>query len=442
MRRISGLLILTACVDYGLNAPPVQPAEPGEPVVEGRVIEVVPERIDLVGVCGADGATVEVKSVGTEPLTVTGLYLDALGWEAAAPFPIVLQPGESQFVELIATGDAVGALAIDSDDPMRPSVPVPLRAQLDKPPQVSVQFPIAGTGLPLGAFEAWAEVRDDVDPAETLAVRWASDRQGLLSDTPPVLGETGFTWAAPRPLGEHVLTLDVTDSCDNTTTAVIPVCQGEGWTEEDATFAGWQLSGTADWDDINEWLELTPNVLYAIGSAFDTAHPTNAGAVTIDFDFYIGDGSGADGISLTALDTSRATGFLGGNGCGIGYGVASCSPGPGLPGWSIEVDTHYNESVDAVPVDHLAFSFDGRVDSPEAYTVLDEMEDTGWHHMSVMVLSPRVVVAVDGRTALDIVVDPDRLDFEAYVGFTASTGGLTNRHLIDGLAVSEPLCQE
>ena len=39
-------------------------------------------------------------------------------------------------------------------------------------------------------------------------------------------------------------------------------------------------------------------------------------------------GTGADGISLTALDQSRMTGFLGGAGCGLGYGAAGAGYWP------------------------------------------------------------------------------------------------------------------
>ena len=72
---------------------------------------------------------------------------------------------------------------------------------------------------------------------------------------------------------------------------------------------------------------------------------STAGA-EIAFDFYIGDGSGADGLTFTALDVNRMTTFLGESGGGIGYG--------GLPGWTIEIDAYYNGGADPTPNDHLA----------------------------------------------------------------------------------------
>ena len=85
---------------------------------------------------------------------------------------------------------------------------------------------------------------------------------------------------------------------------------------------------------------------------------------------------------------SRETGFLGGTGCGIGYGgSADCTAGPALPGWTLEIDTYYNGGVDPTGDDHLAFTFDGDVDAYKAWAPLPEMEDTGWHYVEVSVVA-------------------------------------------------------
>ena len=117
----------------------------------------------------------------------------------------------------------------------------------------------------------------------------------------------------------------------------------------------------------------------------------------IEFQFYIGDGTGADGLSLTAMDVNRMTSFMGGEGCGLGYGAgADCTPGPALPGWSIEVDTYFNLEQDPTPADHVMFTFDGDVGKPSVWAELPEMEDTGWHTMRVLVDQPHVLVEIDG----------------------------------------------
>ncbi len=86
------------------------------------------------------------------------------------------------------------------------------------------------------------------------------------------------------------------------------------------------------------------------------------------------------------------------------------------------------------------FTFDGDVDQPAAWAVLPEMEDTGWHTMKVEVAAPHVKVQIDGVTYIDANLSGN-FSFPAYVGFTAGTGSLTNRHLIDSLQVTENICE-
>ena len=104
------------------------------------------------------------------------------------------------------------------------------------------------------------------------------------------------------------------------------------------------------------------------------------------------------------------------------------------------MDTYYNEGQDPTPDDHLMFTFDGDVDDPATWVALPEMEDTGWHEMVVDVSAPHVTVQIDGVTYLDTDLSGN-FSFPAYVGFTAGTGGLTNRHLIDSLQVTEYICE-
>jgi hypothetical protein len=69
------------------------------------------------------------------------------------------------------------------------------------------------------------------------------------------------------------------------------------------------------------------------------------------------------------------------------------------------------------------------------------MEDTGWHQMTVEVVAPNVRVNIDGVDYIDQALS-GTLNFPAYVGFTAGTGGLTNNHLIDALQVTDYVCPE
>ena len=81
----------------------------------------------------------------------------------------------------------------------------------------------------------------------------------------------------------------------------------------------WHFEGTALWDTTNEWVELTGPFTAQAGTAFQTSAAVTSDNVVIEFEFYASGGSGADGISLTALDVDRMTSFVGGSGGGLGY---------------------------------------------------------------------------------------------------------------------------
>ena len=194
----------------------------------------------------------------------------------------------------------------------------------------------------------------------------------------------------------------------------------------------WNFEGSAFWNDSENTLELTPAETGQVGTAFNTLDTISGFQAEIDFDFYIGDGSGADGLTFTALDVDRMTTFLGQSGGGIGYG--------GLPGWTIEIDTYYNGGVDPTPDDHLAFTFDGNSNEYLLWSALPEMEDNGWHTIKIRVNAPHVYVEVDEIVYINEDVE-GWTDFKAIVGFTAGTGGATNRHAIKSLIVSDTDCE-
>ncbi len=442
LRNVTGLVVLLmSCIDYGverkIEVAPEPEALPGE-------IAVNPERVDGVA-CGDFGVEVTVMNVGAGDLEIVATSIDGLGdWTIEGPeVPFVLGPGEQEGLNLVGLeGDA--ELVVRSDDPNRPAVVVPLELSVESGPSLQIVSPSHNDILDIGVDVVLeALVTDDLDAAADVQLSWSSNQDGALGN--PVSDAAGFsewTWAsADRSPGPQQLTLAGIDSCGNTSSTDITVCQQAGYTTDELDISNWHFEGAAQWDSANTWLLLTPASTDMVGSAFQTSNPVNGDSVSIRFQFLIGGGSGADGISLTALDTGRMSGFLGGTGCGIGYGGnAACSPGPALPGWSIEVDTYYNGGQDPTDEDHVAFSFDGNVGNPSAWAVLPEMEDTGWHTMEVVVASPRVTISIDGVVYIDQDLSGN-FSFPAYVGFTAGTGGLTNEHLIDSLEVEGNLCE-
>ncbi|MCK6524801.1 hypothetical protein L6R49_25640 [Myxococcota bacterium] len=433
------LLCAVACSDYELT--------PGEDVKGAGDPDIAadPMSFDEI-VCGAETRLITVSNEGGEPLTLDSAEIGGAGWSLAEPFEAqTLSPG-GQLTLTLNAGPGEASLILRSDDPDEPTLTIPLAAVADAAPALTVLAPTEGEIVAVsGDYTLAAEVIDDKDSPETLAVSWRSDVDGPLGEAnASATGVSALTWTYPRGEGPHSLTAAVTDSCGNTAEVTLNVCQQAGYTASELDLSTWHFEGVASWvgEASTGYLELTPVATSVVGTAFQTSEEVNGGAVEIRFSFYIGDGTGADGLSLTALDTSRMTTFLGGAGCGIGYGGGSdCTVGPALPGWSIELDTFYNGGYDPTADDHIAFTFDGLVGSPAYWASLPELEDTGWHTLEVYVSEPHVTVILDGSTVMDADLS-GLFNFPAYVGFTAGTGGDTNHHWIDALEVTRYVCGE
>lgn len=435
-RVMVSLIFLMGCSDYNLFS--------GDKQVDAETVPslmVNPERLDAGVVCAdvEQQETITLSNVGTEPLEIT--TLEMLGdWQVIQdPTPITI-PIQDSISFQVAVGTTDSTLVIGSNDPLNDLLQIPLDSQLDEPPTIEIVTPIDG-GLVNATTVFEANVTDDLDPTEYLMVQWTSNRDGLFSTGEARSNGTVVTqWDQYHNSGYHRIQAMVFDSCGNSAEDTINVCQPTQYHIDELDISTWHFEGQSTWDSTNDWLQLTTPSRYVVGTAFSTGQEVPGGQVEIEFSFYIGDGTGADGISLTALDVDRMTTFLGGDGCGIGYGGdAPCTPGPALPGWSVEVDTYFNDGYDPTASDHVMFTFDGDVDSPQVWAELPEMEDTGWHTMRVLVREPYVLVEIDGVAYIDQDI-VGFYGFDAYVGFTAGTGDFTNSHLIDGLVVTEQTC--
>ena len=393
------------------------------------------------GICGEAAETLTLSNVGDGVLQIDTLELEGEGWALpAVDLPLYLQPGAGHPLELEASpGEAELSIVGPST-----AVRVPLSGQPDQPPEISLTSPSSSVLVDVGetlALQAW--VSDDQDAPEDLTVRWRSDLDGEVDAYPPQPdGLISAEWVAiQRTPGTHTLSLQVTDTCGNEVELEATICQEGGYALADSGAERFEYAGDALWLPEDEGIRLTPSKPYQTGAAFMTDHRTPAGAVEIEFDFFVGASDGADGFSLTALDADRYTELLGAEGCGLGYGdarTADCIDGAnGLPGWSIEVDTYFNPELDQGEADHIAMSLDGDQTSTVFYAELPELEDDTWHTMLVRSFDGHLEVAVDGTTYVDQPLD---LDFEAHVGFTAATGGDTNLHMVDKLAVREGYC--
>ncbi len=442
----AGLVLgLVGCSDYRFDK-----VAAVEPVPTVAAVAVSPAAHAGGGVCGAETVPVTISSVGDGLLTISGLSVEGTGWALSAgpSLPTTLSPGDSLGVELTGAGGPA-ALVVESDDPERPTVRVALESTADLPPTIVLELPGDGGVFDIDATDPLVARVSDEAPAGLL-VTWSTDGEGpIATATVEADGTATAHWVArDRLAGAQVLTATVTDACGQTASDQLGVCQAEGFVADALDLSTWHLEGTAAWDASREVVELTSLDPFAVGTAFQTARAVSGTALSIRFEVETGGGTGADGLSLTLLDIDRMDGFMGAPGCALGYGEAhpSCvDEGAALPGWSLELDTYYNPSIDPSSSNHLSLTVDGALDLDQllAWADLPDIEDTGWHSVVVDVQVPEFSVAIDGLPLLSATIDPALLpDFDAYVGFTAATGADTNRHGIRGLVVEGDLCED
>jgi len=433
--------VVFACSDYR-----IQDFKEPEPELEGPQIAVDPTTVDVGVSCAAHQAELTVSNLGDAPLTITELILSGEGWaiESAPELPLVLDPEAEATISVVGEGGPA-SLAIRSDDPSRSQITVNLQTDPDELPTLSLDpAPESGILDPGVLLDLTGRVTDGFVDASTLSVAWTSDVDGPLgTSTPATDGTFALPWEGlARTPGPHLLTATFTDACGNTVEDSLVVCQEAGYVADELDLSSWHYEGTAFWNVGAQAVELTALDPFAVGTAFQVASSVPADNLSIRFEFQTGNGTGADGFSITALDVDRMTGFIGAPGCALGYGEAheSCiDTGEALPGWSIEVDTYYNPFIDPSSNDHLSLTFDGDLDTTAAWVELPEVEDTGWHTLQVVIRAPFIQIYLDDEILIDESL-PGFTPFDAYIGFTAATGGDTNEHTMRGLAVSGDAC--
>ena len=282
------------------------------------------DRVDLGVVCGDRIETVTLNSIGDGPLdgddgSSQWCWLGAQSRGSSA----TLEPGQTFEVHVQGSGDSEdGTLTIQTDEDGGTNLNLPMTATPDQPPVVTITRPTADSVLsPDADYSFEAMVSDDVDTPDTLTVQWRSSVDGDLSTgpvSPDGMAVMGWT-SVDQTSGDHRVEIEVQDSCGNTALDSVGFCQNEGYTEDSLDLASWHFEGTALWDTTNEWVELTGPFTAQAGTAFQTSAAVTSDNVVIEFEFYASGGSGADGISLTALDVDRMSSFVGGSGGGLGY---------------------------------------------------------------------------------------------------------------------------
>jgi hypothetical protein len=178
----------------------------------------------------------------------------------------------------------------------------------------------------------------------------------------------------------------------------------------------WQASGSATATATG--FQLTDVNFYQAGSVFSTTS-LSSNSLNVTFDSTIGGGTGADGTTLVFADPSAGTPAPGQSGNGLGF--------VGIHGAAVTLATYPSDSVgivnDLTAVDSLHF-----VASSSAVPAL-----RATNHVVVTVSSGQISVSINGTA---VVSAPLSLPPNVLVGFTGSTGGLTDRHAVDNIAVT------
>lgn len=201
-----------------------------------------------------------------------------------------------------------------------------------------------------------------------------------------------------------------------------------------STVSGWQFNGMAV-GATNRFTLTQANAGGGAGSAFWTT-PLASNALDISFDTIIGDGTGADGMTLVLADAALETpSSLGSGGGGLGF--------LGIRGIALGLDTYQNGA-------DPSGNFVGLTNGPVSAT----NNDLNWLATSTTVPPLRDGVAVTrhvrlysanpGGTPSILVVEVDGVEVirysvslpnSVYVGFTGGSGGFDDLHAVANVSI-------
>ncbi|MBJ7330107.1 MAG: PQQ-dependent sugar dehydrogenase [Solirubrobacteraceae bacterium] len=198
-------------------------------------------------------------------------------------------------------------------------------------------------------------------------------------------------------------------------------------TVPDPSAGGWQLNGVAS--ITGGALQLTPATADSKGSAF-WPQTVLANGLSVEFDATVDGGTGADGMTMVLGDPARGATptSIGGAGGSLGFG--------GIPGWAVALASYANGTQ---ATGNFVGLSNGAVTGAwqtlgwlQTASLLTPLQNTT-RHIKVTVAAGVMTVTVDGAPLLSrAVVLPERV----LLGFSAGTGGLTNRHTVRNLKVS------
>ena len=206
--------------------------------------------------------------------------------------------------------------------------------------------------------------------------------------------------------------------------------------------AKWTLSGSAAWDSTTQSIFLITAGQYNSGGSIFLSQKLSAEKFAVSFDFWIGGGNGADGMTFAWVRGPTLLGIGGGH---LGfYG--------GLDGYGVKFDTYSGGGVE--PENYVAIiegsqsptstGFVHNSGIPEMEDVLDAAGKPAPFHVRIELDNGFLQVWMSNPTAATPMPETQVLDYEiagyapydAHFGFTAGTGGLTNTHRVDSVTIA------
>jgi len=387
------------------------------------------------GVPATGSAT--LRNIGSQALTVQGVTLPSAPFSTSG-VPTVgstIAPGAEVTVNVSFAPTAVGlftdAIGLTTTGG---NVSIPVSGTATTAPHMSINPTTIPYGdVPVGGTRSLSFTVTN-DGGGPLTITRSKAPSGVFSATTDIpegtvvasgASITGTVRFAPTALGPASATWDINGNDGSGPRLITFSGNGVAASLPNAPYAGgWQLNGSAS--VVGSSLVVTPNAALRAGSAFWPT-PISTNGFTVAFDATIDQGDGADGMTFTfgnpALGATATS--IGSTGGGLGYA--------GIPGVAVTLDTHQNPGDPGGNFVGIATSATGDSLNYVATNTAVPILENSTRRVVIRYSAGVLQVSIDGVVYL---TQPVTLAAQAYVGWTAATGGLTNRHAVSNVAFS------
>jgi outer membrane protein assembly factor BamB len=392
----------------------------------------VPLTMDIVNY-GTTSASVTSVSPPSAPFTATGLPSPGATIAPGQSVPVTVTytpkapttagPDQGSFTIDGSTGNVTVGLAGNAVAGVSSMTASPATVNFGSVPlgqQATITVGISNTGnLPATVTSTSTPDSPFGTPtpvAAGLPVNPRYDLQIPVTFTPSSIGSISwtyqFTWTDAQ--GTHTVTVPVAGTGTAPAAGAAAIAPPGG---------GWTLNGQARMSGSS--LLLTPVAANAAGSAIYPV-PVPSDGLSAQFTAQIGGGTGGDGMTFSLLDpAASSTRSLGHRDWGLGYG--------GLSGVAVVLDTHQSTGD---PSSNFIGIATGATSNSLIFAQTNSQIPnlrTGSHTVGVSVSGGTIKVTLDGTQYLSAAVN---LPPQVLVGFTGSTGSLTDAHTVSNTAIT------